>query len=317
MNTTCLAIDPSQTSTIYAGLDSAFGIYKSVNGGASWTVATNGLCVSESSKVYSLAVDPRNSMNVFAGTTCGLYRSTNGGALWTATSVSGEVYAVAADPVTSGVVYAGSVSGLYKSLDGGNTFVTGAGLISAVYCIAINPSAPANIFAGTYNSGIYQSTNGGTNWYASGLEFGEVQSLVIDPHNPSVLYASEVTDGESYGVYQSVNGGTNWSGANTGIPGYQGYQFIYCLAVDPLHAGVVYTGTTFNTENAYVAKLDSTGSFFVYADYLGGTKGNYPQYVFGGRRPGHRRGQFGQRCRRRADHLHRFSAHQRLPELFL
>jgi uncharacterized repeat protein (TIGR01451 family) len=274
VSVTCLAIDPSHTSTIYAGFDT-YGIYKSVNGGASWVVASNGLC--NGLNVYCLAVDPHNSTNVFAGATCGFYRSTNGGALWMPASISGQVYAIVPDPVTAGVVYAGANSGVYKSFDDGDTFGAASTFSSGVYSMAINPTAPTNLFVGTFESGIYETVNGGTNWFVTGQSYGEIQHLVIDPSSPSNLYASEIVGGGSFGVIQSTNAGTNWYSADSGIPGYAGYQYIYGLAVDPSHAGVVYAASTFATGNAFVAKLDPSGSFFVYADYLGGTKGGYDQ----------------------------------------
>ena len=142
------------------------------------------------------------------------------------------------------MIYAGGNTGFYKSFDHGNTFGSALTLSSYVYSIAINPSAPTNIFVGTSASGVYKSANSGANFAATSQSFGEIQRLVIDPNAPSVLYASEVVQGRQYGVLQSQDGGATWNAANTGIPGYFGNQDINFLAVDPSHPGVVFAAAT-------------------------------------------------------------------------
>src|SRR5262249_15208868 len=85
-----LAIDSQNPSTIYARAVS-FGypsVFKTTNGGASWTAvaALSGLPPSSSSvnsglpnNVTALAIDPQNSSTVYAGTGSGVFRSTDGG----------------------------------------------------------------------------------------------------------------------------------------------------------------------------------------------------------------------------------------------
>ena len=77
-----------------------------------------------------------------------------------------------------------------------------------ILCLAINPTAPGTIYAGTGGDGIYKSTNGGTSWTAvtsasdSGMTSTIVLSLAIDPKTPTTLYA-----GTDWGVFRSTNGG--------------------------------------------------------------------------------------------------------------
>ncbi len=75
-----LAIDPSAAATLYAGT-SRSGVYKSSNGGASWTAIYSGLT---STDVRVLAIDPSPSATLYAGTVGGAFKSTNGGGSWTA-----------------------------------------------------------------------------------------------------------------------------------------------------------------------------------------------------------------------------------------
>lgn len=57
------AIDPTTTSTLYAGTRS--GTYRSIDGGISWTSATNSLT---NASVLALAIDPQNPAKIYAGT---------------------------------------------------------------------------------------------------------------------------------------------------------------------------------------------------------------------------------------------------------
>jgi hypothetical protein len=70
--------------------------------------------------------------------------------------------------------------------------------------LAIDPSAPATLYAGTSGGGVFKSTDAGGNWIAinSGLTNTVVSALAIDPSNMATLYAG--TEG---GVFKSTNGG--------------------------------------------------------------------------------------------------------------
>ena len=59
-----LAIDPSNSQTVYAGISDG-GVFKTTNGGVSWTAMNNGLT---DTNVFFMAIDPSNSQVVYAGT---------------------------------------------------------------------------------------------------------------------------------------------------------------------------------------------------------------------------------------------------------
>ena len=59
-----LAVDPAFTSTVYAGTCLG-GIFKTTNGGSTWTAVNNGLTTLD---VKALAIDPTTPMTVYAGT---------------------------------------------------------------------------------------------------------------------------------------------------------------------------------------------------------------------------------------------------------
>jgi IPT/TIG domain-containing protein/fibronectin type III domain protein len=82
-----IAIDPTNSQIVYAGVEQAFGsgskgVYKSTNGGATWTVMNTGLTGPPG--VRSLVIDPADHNIVHAGTESGYFYSLTGGASWTA-----------------------------------------------------------------------------------------------------------------------------------------------------------------------------------------------------------------------------------------
>jgi photosystem II stability/assembly factor-like uncharacterized protein len=83
-NSIVLAIDPRDSSTAYLGsINVPAGVtvlYKTVNGGSTWTAANAGL---EAVAVRRIKIDPANSAIVYAATELGLYKSVNAGAAWT------------------------------------------------------------------------------------------------------------------------------------------------------------------------------------------------------------------------------------------
>ena len=74
-----------------------------------------------------------------------------------------------------------------------------------ITALAVDPAAPATIYAGTISDGVYMSTNAGASWTAvsSGLPAAPntaITALAIDPAVPSTLYA-----GTGWCVYKTTN----------------------------------------------------------------------------------------------------------------
>ena len=63
--------------------------------------------------------------------------------------------------------------------------------------LAIDPTSPSTLYAGTSGGGVFKSTNSGTSWSAvnSGLTNTNVRALAIDPTTPSTLYAGTSAGG--------------------------------------------------------------------------------------------------------------------------
>jgi photosystem II stability/assembly factor-like uncharacterized protein len=231
-------------STVYVG-GNARGVFKSLDGGSTWTLAKSGLFATS---IYSLAIDPQNPHTVYAGDRTGLYKSPDGAVSWSATPILPEVsvYALANDPHEPGTVYAGCCqNGLYKSIDGGASWVqlqVAAGfadLANPIFPLAVDTRNPGTVYAGDF-----KSTDGGASW--AKLAVGPT-ALAIYPQDSDTLYAGtiEAIAGElsvllvSSGVRKSVDGGRSWSAANTVSQSYG----VSSLTVDPANSSVVYAQT--------------------------------------------------------------------------
>ena len=107
----------------------------------------------------------------------------------------------------------------------------------SISALAIDPTTPTTLYAGTQGGGVFKSTNGGASWSAvnTGLVASHVFALVIDPTTPTTLYA-----GTDVGVFKSTNGGGSWSAVNTGLTDF---AFVSALAIDPMTATTLYAGT--------------------------------------------------------------------------
>jgi photosystem II stability/assembly factor-like uncharacterized protein len=221
-----VAIDPQNQATIYAG---GIGVYKSTDGGASWTV--KGLT---RTVIEALAVNPQDSAVVYAATRDGVYKSNDGGSSWRFTVTGGYVKSLAIDPQNPATVYAGTYDhNIYRSTDSGASWNTVGPALWLVYALAIDPQNPATVYAGT-GSGIYKSTDSGSNWTASGLENTGINTLAIDLQNSSTIYA-----GTNLGVYKTTNGGVSWIAANKGLSEFS----VLALAINTKNPAILYAGT--------------------------------------------------------------------------
>src|SRR5436189_276047 len=109
-----LAIDPVTPATLYAGTDSN-GVFKSTNGGGSWSAVNTGLTDNNASRnVAALTIAPQIPTTLYAGTGGGLFKSTNGGGNWSALN-SGLGGLLAIDPQRPATLYATGGGGVFKS----------------------------------------------------------------------------------------------------------------------------------------------------------------------------------------------------------
>lgn len=201
------------------------GVFRSDDGGASWKrIGAQG----DLPTVWSLAVDPRDSDTLFAGTRpSGLYRSRDGGwhweklALGAATECSigtAFVTGVLVDPDDSRTIWIGvEIDGVYRSEDGGDTWARVVnGLHDPdVHDMAIAPGKPARVLVST-NGEVFLSDDRGATWRAIGVKtrwpLPYARAIAVKPDDPRVVFAGcgETTTGETGLVLRSDDGGETW-----------------------------------------------------------------------------------------------------------
>jgi photosystem II stability/assembly factor-like uncharacterized protein len=140
----------------------------------------------------------------------------------------GRVVAVAGVPGDSTTFYFGAVNGgVWKTSDAGTVWlpIFDGQPVGSIGAIAVAPSDPKTIYAGTgesdirsslsFGNGVYKSTDGGSTWIHLGLEdTRHISRIVVDPQDPKIVYVGALghayAPNEQRGVYKSVDGGEHW-----------------------------------------------------------------------------------------------------------
>ncbi len=155
-------------------------------------------------------------------------------------------------------VYIGSASGgLWKSVNDGTTFkpMFDKQPVQSIGAIAIDPSAPKTIWAGTgepwtrnstsVGEGIFKSTDGGDNWTFMGLKETErISKILIDPKDGNTVYACAPgklwSDSDERGVFKTTDGGKSWTKILKGGNASTGCSMMTMSSRDPktLYAGM-------------------------------------------------------------------------------
>ncbi len=141
----------------------------------------------------------------------------------------GRVVAVAGDSVDPTTFYFGACAGgVWKTTDGGvywENVSDGFFQTAAVGAIAVAPSAPAIVYAGTgeacirgnvsHGDGVYRSDDGGRTWRNLGLsDTRHIGRVRVHPRDPDVVYVAALGHAwgpnRERGVFRSRDGGVTW-----------------------------------------------------------------------------------------------------------
>ncbi|NML72022.1 hypothetical protein HHL23_19810 [Chryseobacterium sp. RP-3-3] len=228
-----VCIDYTNDNIIYLSTGDAnyyyngYGIYKSTNGGNTWSPSNVGI---GNRMALEILMSPIDHNTLIAATTDGIWKSTDAGQTWTNTLAGGAFKDMVYKAGSSNIVFAVTDKKLWKSTDNGSSW-------SQISSVSPNPgnggriavsSANSNIiyvgFVGSNNSAgqggiIYQSADGGNTFT---LKKGDVQpnlngyegdtdgqgnynwTLFADRNNANILYAC------GHAVWKSTNGGKSW-----------------------------------------------------------------------------------------------------------
>ena len=254
----CVAIDfhPTNADIVYVG-SAGGGLWKSTDGGDSWSTSTDDLPTLAVGAVCVLASDP-NVVLIGTGEGSGvgfleagkgifgfgLLKSTDGGDTWSSTSLSYAVpsahgFNVIEDNPVTGTILAGANDGLWRSTDDGDTWtlVMGNG---NYFDVKWKPGDPQTVYVSKgrdpftnsqTNNGVFVSTDDGLTFNLAGTGQPGGSSIAktkiaVTPADPEYIYAhfvSSFTFG-SIGVYRSTDSGQTWqqrSSVNMG--GGQGF----------------------------------------------------------------------------------------------
>jgi photosystem II stability/assembly factor-like uncharacterized protein len=178
--------------------------------------------------VRALASDPSRPGRIFLGTADGhIFGSTDSGAHWillgrASVRLDAVITAIVVDPRDGNILFASSWTqepaaggGVFQSNDGGHTW-RNAGLAGqAVRALALAPSNPDILVAGTLD-GVYLSRDSSKTWVRISPEHhGELRnfdSLAIDPRDPQVIYA-----GTFHLPWKTADGGRSWRPIHDGM----------------------------------------------------------------------------------------------------
>ena len=85
--------------------------------------------------------------------------------------------------------------------------------LQVVRGLAIDPSDPNTMYAGSFSSGIFKTQDGGQQWTNIGLSDRNIFHIALDPQDPSRILV-----GSGQGVVRSLDGGRTWAdlGQQTG-----------------------------------------------------------------------------------------------------
>jgi photosystem II stability/assembly factor-like uncharacterized protein len=141
---------------------------------------------------------------------------------------AGRVVAVSGVPGSDGTFFFGGVDGgVWKTTDAGTVWqpVFDHEPVASIGALAVAPSDPKVIYAGTGESdirsdlssgdGMYRSDDGGATWKRIGLEDSrQISRILVDPSDARTVYVGVL--GHAYGpsdqrgVYKSTDGGEHW-----------------------------------------------------------------------------------------------------------
>lgn len=295
-----IAIDPTDPRILYVGAATG-GVWKSTNGGTSWTPLTDNEC---GLAMGSIVIDPVNPQILYAGTGeenfssdsyqgCGVLRSTNGGASWTQLGASTFVTAsggasriarvvidfASAGTTSATVLLVASQTGLWKSDNSGSTWTLSlAGVITDLIgdptAAGTYTAAIGSVNGGTSN-GIYRTTDFGATWtkLSGGLPTASVGriNLGMAATAPNIMYASvQATSSTTLlGIWKTLDGGNSWNkltATNASCSNQCWYNMV--LAVDPAQPNhVVFGGVSLFQSLDGGTTFSTLGSGVVHVDH--------------------------------------------------
>jgi len=267
---------PGDPRTCWAAT-AAGGVWKSTNGGTTWSSVFDDQPVSS---IGSIAVSPVDANVVWVGSGeanvrgnvgegNGIYKSTDGGEQWEHVWVAeGQIGTMIAHPHDVDIAFAAALGspfgataerGVYRTTDGGQTWerVLFIDEDTGASDVCFDPSNPRILFAGMWQmrrspwnltsggpgSGLWTSRDGGDTW--TRLEGGDLPDgiwgrigVAVAPTDGQRVYA--LIEAEDGGLFRSDDGGESWTHINATRGVRQRAWYYSHLTVDPTNSDIVW-----------------------------------------------------------------------------
>jgi Beta-propeller repeat/Putative binding domain, N-terminal len=215
---TAISPDPVTSGVIVAATE--FGIFRTTNGGGSWTLQLQ-------IPPVSLARSPANPSTIYALYCYQVYQSSDDGITW---AYQGFLFGtlgcgsdIVADPLNPATAYVfngynTSFPAVAKTVNNGVSWTSAtSGLPASAAVTAMAAGSDGSLYAGLQYSaggspgGVYKSTNGGGAWILANVglppNFGiPPQGLVVAPSNASIVYVTDY-----FTLFESSNKAAAWN----------------------------------------------------------------------------------------------------------
>jgi len=239
-----VAVDPNDPKILWAGASGIRGVYKSIDGGESWTRKDKGVLEWGETTVRGFAIKPGHSRIALMAMEIGtggrkyempkswgrIYLTTNEGETWTSVwNGTSLVQRILFDHKNPQIAYActgsfdrvsiehhGEGTGILKSTDGGGSWKPINNGLEVLYIgsLAMDPTDTRILYTASgapryvspiATGGVYKTTDGGESWKKI-LGNDAFTMVAVSQSNPRIVYAAS-----EKAFFRSDNGGATWT----------------------------------------------------------------------------------------------------------
>ncbi len=250
-----LALAPSNPKIIVVGaLD---GVYLSKDQGESWfRITPEGHA--DLRNIESIAIDPKDSNIIYAGTWHLPWKTSDGGATWKSIKKGliddSDVFSIIIDSDNPSVLFLSACSGIYKSEDGGELFRKVQGIPFSARRTRVLQMDSRNhnvVYAGT-TEGLWKTLDGGKTFTRMTATNVVINDVIVDPRDGNrVLLATD-----RIGLLASNNAASTFSTTNRGFA----HRQVTALVADRKDTRTYYVGVINDKEFGGVFGTRDAGS---------------------------------------------------------